>query len=397
MTESSRHLQWPFFEDRHRRLYQQLSDWLADNLDDSFEAAGPDAAVTDAVRALGASNWLSFCLPSPNDVTGRSIDVRSLCIIRELLANRSGLADVAFAMQGLGSAPISLFASTELQTRYASRIISGEAVAAFAISEDGAGSDVAGMTTVARKQGDGWVLEGSKTWISNAPIADVFVVFARTEEERSSRALSAFVIDAEDDGLRIEPLSVSAPHPIGTVEFDGVKVGADRLIGIRGEGFKIAMVTLDHFRPTVGAAALGFARRALKEALEWVQVREVGAKRLADYDLTRERLADMALAIDASSLLVYRAAWITDQDDGRHSLETSMAKLHATESAQQVVDSAVQLLGARGVVAESTLERLYREVRALRIYEGTSEIQKLIIARELLAPSEVPSGVGESR
>jgi acyl-CoA dehydrogenase len=293
-------------------------------------------------------------------------------------------------MQGLGSAPISLFGSDQLQSRYLPVVSAGEAVAAFAISEAGAGTDVAAISTVARLEGDRWIISGEKTWISNAPIADVLVVFARTEEVEGSKALSAFVVPSTADGLHVERLSVSGPHPIGTVTFDGVSVPSDHLIAARGEGYKVAMATLGRFRPTVGAAAVGFARRAMAEALSWVEEREIGSKKLADLDLTRERLADMALTIDAAALLVYRAAWLLDVHEGRHSRESSMAKLFATEGAQQVVDSAIQLHGARGLVSGSPLEVLYREVRALRIYEGTSEVQKLIVAREVLANGASP-------
>ena len=385
-------LELPFFESEHRRLHADLSGWLESNLDDASAGHGdPGPAVRTLVRELASGGWLSYAVPQMHDDV-RRLDVRTVCLMREALAYRSGLADVAFAMQGLGSLPIALFGSDELRRRYLSEVTSGTTVAAFAISEEGAGSDIAGITTVAREERGHWIIDGRKVWISNAPIAGLFVVFARTEEGAGSKGLSAFAVDGGSDGMRVEPVAVSAPHPIGTVEFDAVRLPADRLIGSRGDGFKIAMVTLDHFRATVGAAAVGFARRALSEALTWVGARTVGDRKLADYDLTRERLADMAVDVDAATLLVYRAAWMVDRVAGRHSRETSMAKLYATEAAQRVVDSAVQLLGARGVVDESPVERLYREVRPLRIYEGTSEIQKLIIARDLLATAETKGG-----
>jgi len=380
----SRHLDWPFFEDTHREVDAEVARWIDERGERALEEDDSDRAVIEAVSDLGRSGFLRRFLPSPTD-SGPRLDVRSICLIRENLAAHSGLADVAFAMQGLGSAPISLFGSEELQARYVQPIAAGAAIAAFAISEVGAGSDVAAVSTTAKEDGDRWIIDGEKTWISNAPIADVFVVFARTENGEGSRCLSAFVVPSTARGLHVERLNVSGPHPIGTVAFEDVSVPSDHLIGERGQGFKVAMATLGRFRPSVGAAALGFARRALAEALTWTDEREIAGRKLADYDMTRERLADMALTIDAGALLVYRAAWLLDCREGRHSRETSMAKLFATEGAQAVVDSAIQLLGARGLVAGSSLESLYREVRALRIYEGTSEVQKLLVARDLLA------------
>jgi alkylation response protein AidB-like acyl-CoA dehydrogenase len=306
-------------------------------------------------------------------------------VIRELLAHASGLADFAFAMQGLGAGPISLFGSDEQRARWLPAVAAGEAVMAFALSEPDAGSDVAAMTTTARRTDGGYVIDGRKTWISNAGIAHRYTVFARFPEA-GERGFAAFVVDADNPGLRVsERIGVTAPHPLGTVDFEGCRVGADALLGEAGGGMKVALGTLDVFRSTVGAAALGFARRALDEAVAFTTTRRAFGSVLSEHQLTRAALAEMAVAVDTSALLVYRAAWTRDGGAPRVTREAAMAKLHATESAQQVIDRAVQLLGARGVVAGSVVESLYREVRALRIYEGTSEIQKLVIAGQLLA------------
>jgi alkylation response protein AidB-like acyl-CoA dehydrogenase len=310
--------------------------------------------------------------------------VRSLCLARETLARFSGLADFAFAMQGLGSGPISLFGSEALRRRWLPRVAAGEAVAAFAISEPDAGSDVQAMRTTARRDGDTVVLDGMKTWISNAGIADFYTVFARFPEA-GDRGFLALVVEKDDPGFEVtDRIDVTAPHPLGTLSFEGCRVPADRVVGDPGDGLRVALGTLDVFRPTVGAAALGLARRALEEALEWASRRVVFGKMLAEYQLTQARLAEMALDVDAAALLVYRAAWTRDRGE-RVTREAAMAKLFATEAAQRVVDSAVQLFGGRGVAVGETVERLYREVRALRIYEGTSEIQLLVIAAQVLA------------
>ncbi|MDQ3697580.1 MAG: acyl-CoA dehydrogenase family protein, partial [Gemmatimonadota bacterium] len=313
-----------------------------------------------------------------------ALDVRSLCIARETLARHSGLADFAFAMQGLGSGPISIFGTDAQRRRYLPRVAAGEAIAAFALSEAGAGSDVTAMRTTARRDNHEWVLDGEKMWISNAGIADHYVVFARVAEG-DERAFAALVVDADTPGLRvIERIDVIAPHPLGTIAFDGCRVPADAQLGLPGKGLRVAYATLDVFRATVGAAALGFARRALDEALRWTCDRRAFGQRLSHFQLTKAKLADMATAIDASALLVYRAAWTRDAGAERVTREAAMAKLYATEAAQRVVDDAVQLFGGRGVVRGAVVERLYRDVRALRIYEGTSEIQKLVIAGQLL-------------
>lgn len=312
------------------------------------------------------------------------LDVRALCLCRETLAQISGLADFAFAMQGLGGGPITLYGSDDLKQRYLPAVGEGTSIAAFALSEADAGSDVTAMRTVARRDGRGWRLDGQKTFISNAGIADYYVVFARLPDE-GERSFGAFVVDAGARGLTVtERIETLAPHPLGTIAFDDCKVAADAVVGPPGKGLRVALGTLDVFRSTVAAAALGFARRALSEAIAHAKSRRVFGKPLAEHQLTQAKIAEMALAVDASALLVYRAAWTRDVVADRVTREAAMAKLFATESAQRVIDDAVQLLGGRGVVAGSPVERLYREVRALRIYEGTSEIQKLVIAEDVL-------------
>ena len=385
---------WPFFEPEHRELARDVAAWAEAELAGMGDAHGDEASLA-LVRQLGERGWLRWCIAEPYVGARGQLDVRGLCVIRETLARQSGLADVAFAMQGLGSGPISLFGSESLKQRYLLKVGTGQAVAAFAVSEPDGGSDIAAMTTTARRDGDGFVLDGIKTWISNAGIADFYVVFGRMEEARHSGTEAqrhgnnhiACVVDADNPGLSIPTrIEVSAPHPLGTVKLEGCRVGADAVIGAPGEGLKVALATLDTFRPTVGAAALGFARRALDEALAWARSRRVFGKALAEHQLTQARLADMATAVDAAALLVYRAAWLHDTGQRRVTREAAMAKLFATEAAQRVVDDAVQLLGGRGVVAGAPVERLYRAVRALRIYEGTSEIQRLVIANQLLTP-----------
>lgn len=373
-------LDWPFFEDRHRQLAREIEDWAVRNVAHRARDADIAASCRAHVRALGDAGLLRHAVASDE----RRLDVRALCIIRETLARHSGLADFAFAMQGLGSGPVSLFGSDRLRNDYLPRVARGEAIAAFAISEALAGSDIGAMQTTARRDGETWILDGEKTWISNAGIADEYVIFARTPE-LGERAFGAFLVSSDAAGLDArDDLAVSAPHVLGTVRLDGCRVPAHRLIGDAGKGLRVALGTLDLFRPTVGAAALGFARRALDEAVAWTTSREVFGQRLSDHQLTRARLADMAVDVDASALLVYRAAWAHDAGSGRVSREAAMAKMYATEAAQRVVDSAVQLFGGRGVLQGEVVEDLYREVRALRIYEGTTEIQKLVIAKEIL-------------
>ncbi len=376
-------LDWPFFEERHRERARALRAFAASaSIPAHGDDASLDAACRSLVRQLGAAGLLEACATG---ATQERFDVRALALSRDVLARRDGLLDFAFAMQGLGTGPISLFGTKEQKERYLPPVVRGEKLAAFALSEPQAGSDVAAVATTARREGGAWVLDGQKTWISNGGIADHYVVFARSGEGAGSKGLSAFIVDAGTAGLEIAArIPLIAPHPIAKLEFRSCKVPANALIGAPGEGFRIAMATLDVFRTTVGAAALGLARRGLEEALSRVRSREAFGKPLSAFQLTQARLADMALAVDAAALLVYRSAWKIDRSSARASRESAMAKLFATEAAQTVIDSAVQLFGGTGVVSGVAVERLYREIRALRIYEGTSEIQKLVIAGELL-------------
>ncbi|HKI04683.1 MAG TPA: acyl-CoA dehydrogenase family protein [Thermoanaerobaculia bacterium] len=376
-------LSWPFFDEAHRDLARDLDAWCRDQIAPlaEHEDDDVDGACRELVRRLGQGGWLRRAVP----IDGNRLDVRSLCLIRETLGRHSGLADFAFALQGLGSGPISLFGSPEQRETWLPRVAEGLAIPAFALSEADAGSDVGAMTTTARQDGDGWVLDGAKTWISNAGIADFYIVFCRLPK-MGERAFAAFLVEAGNPGLRItERIEVLAPHPLGTVALERCRVPAGALVGEAGKGLKVALATLDVFRPTVGAAALGFARRALDEALGHAVKRMAFGKPLAEHQLTQARLADMAVDVDASALLVYRAAWTRDAGAERITREAAMAKLFSTEAAQRVIDGAVQLLGGRGVVAGAPVERLYREVRALRIYEGTSEIQRLVIAGQILS------------
>jgi acyl-CoA dehydrogenase len=383
-------LEWPFFDDGHRAYAAEVHAWSAQALAPLLEGSEADldavyACVARLVRALGESGLLRACVPAAYGGMREQVDVRSLCLARETLAHASGLADFAFAMQGLGSAPIALFGSDAQKVAFLPGVASGARIAAFALSEPDAGSDVAAVATTATRDADGWRLDGVKTWISNGGLADFYVVFARTDAapDKPSRGLSAFVVDAASPGLDAsQRIDVSAPHPLGTLCFDGCRVPAERMLGARGEGFRIAMGTLDLFRSTVGAAALGFARRARDEAAARARKRRMFGRTLAEFQLTQSKLGEMALAIDASALLVYRAAWTRDTRERRVTREASMAKLFATESAQQVVDAAVQMFGGLGVVRGVTVERLYREVRALRIYEGASEVLKLIVGAQ---------------
>lgn len=386
------HLEWPFFADEHRALAASIHEWTRRELWDREEPDNVDHACRALVRQLGEAGWLKHVVPAAYGGAREEVDGRSLCVLREALATASGLADFSFAMQGLGTGPITLFGSEELKRRYLPDVARGKHIAAFAISEAGAGSDVAAMTAVARRDGGDFVLHGEKTWISNAGIADHYVVFAKLDERAPARdderRYIALVVEADDPGVRVtERIDVSAPHPLGTVQFHDCRVASERVVGDPGSGLRIALGTLDLFRPTVGAAALGLARRAMMEACSWVAEREVFGRPLAEHQLTQARLADMALSIDASALLVYRAAWTRDTTGRRTTREAAMAKLHATEHAQRVIDDAIQLLGARGVTKGAVVERLYREIRALRIYEGTSEIQKIVIAGTLTRPA----------
>ena len=376
-------LGWPFFTDAHRTFVAELRDWATDVLVPLAHERDVDVVCRTAVQQLGAAGWLRYAVPSPYGGVHERLDVRTLCLARETLAQISGLIEFSYAMQGLGVGPISLFGSDALKARYLPPVSRGEKIAGFAISERDAGSDVGAMQTTARREGDVWVIDGEKTWISNAGIADHYVVFCRMAS--AERGFIALVVDAETPGLSVtERIDVMAPHPLGTLRFDGCRVPNECVVGEPGKGLKVALGTLDVFRTTVGAAALGFARSAFSEALRHVTTRKVFGKPLAELQLTQARIAGMATDIDAAALFVYRAAWTRDMGAPRITREAAMAKMYATEAAQRVVDDALQLLGGLGVVANSPVERLYREVRALRIYEGTTEIQQLVIAGQVL-------------
>jgi len=373
------HYDWPFLDERHAKLAREADAWAGAHL--GYAHGGDaDAVCRRLVRDLGAAGLLRHCAPGTDH-----FDVRSIALLREVLAYHAGLADFSFVMQGLGSGPIALAGSEAQRERYLSRVAAGQAIAAFALSEPEAGSDVAALATTARRDGAQWVLDGAKTWISNGGIADFYVVFAKTDAAAGTRGISAFVVDAHAAGLDAsERIDIIAPHPMATLRFTACRVPADSLIGVAGEGFKLAMRNLDVFRTTVAAAALGFARRALDEALARAKERRMFGQTLADFQITQAKLADMATGIDAAALLTYRSAWVRDVHGRRVTSEAAMAKMNATETAQRVVDEAVQICGGLGVMRGHPVERLYREVRALRIYEGATEVQKLIIARELL-------------
>ena len=375
------YLDWPFLDDSHRKLKSELNAWCeqytfdhGDNVDDICRQL-----VTD----LGKAGCLKNCVPRAWGGAAEKLDVRSIALCRETLAYYSGLADFSLAMQGLGSGPISLSGSDAQRQQYLPAVAAGEAIAAFALSEAEAGSDVAAIATTAELSSNEYVLNGEKTWISNGGIADFYCVFARTGEEPGSRGLSAFVVEASNPGLEVtERINTIAPHPLATLAFKDCRVAASDRIGEPGEGFKIAMATLDVFRTTVAAAALGFARRALDEAVRHTSTRELFGAPLSALQMTEASIAEMAMEIDASALLVYRSAWAKDCRQDRVTREAAMAKLYSTEAAQKVIDRAVQLFGGSGVVSGNMVERLYREIRALRIYEGASEVQKIIIARQ---------------
>ncbi|MGR3524999.1 MAG: acyl-CoA dehydrogenase family protein [Paracoccaceae bacterium] len=372
-------LDWPFFEARHRELAGALEAWCAAHLG-AVDHSDTDAACRALVAMLGQGGWLRH-----SGAMEGALDVRSLCLIRETLARHDGLADFAFAMQGLGTGALSLFGTDRQKEEWLTRTREGRAISAFALTEPQSGSDVANSTMTAEADGDGFVLNGEKTWISNGGIADVYTVFARTGEAPGARGLSAFVVPAGLPGFEVvERLETIAPHPLARLRFDGVRVPGSALIGQRGQGFRIAMGVLDVFRSTVAAAALGFARRALDEALARVQDRRVQGAPLFDLQMVQGHVADMALKVDAAALLVYRAAWAKDAGAPRVTREAAMAKLFATDEAQHVIDMAVQLHGGDGVRSGAVVERLYREIRALRIYEGASDVQRVVIARQAM-------------
>ena len=394
MTRLS-HLQLPFFDDLHRTQAAELDAWCAQHLA-HVDHADTDAACRRLVSMLGAAGHLRWCVPAAHGGALPVLDSRALVVARETLARHDGLADFAFAMQGLGTGAISLAGSPALQAEVLPRVARGEWISAFALSEPQAGSDVAAMACIARDDGDAWVLDGEKTWISNGGIADVYTVFARTVDAagqpvggaagKPTASISAFVVPAGLPGFEIaERIDVIAPHPLARLRFAGCRVPKDRLLGAPGEGFKLAMRTLDIFRASVAAAALGFARRALDEALAHAKSRQMFGATLADFQLTQAALGEMATALDGAALLTYRAAWLRDVAGQRTTREAAMAKMAATETAQRVIDRAVQMHGGLGVKVGSVVESLYREIRALRIYEGATEVQQLIVGRDLLA------------
>lgn len=388
------HARWPFFDERHRQLIAQVQQWARmafATAQHPQDRGAVDLRCRELVAGLGAAGFTRHCVSTADDGAHADFDVRAICLLRESLAWWDGLADFAFAMQGLGSGALSLAADRQLRERYLPRVAAGEAIAAFALSEAEAGSDVAAMRCAARREGDYYRLDGAKTWVSNGGIADFYCVFARTEPGTTradgtteARGISAFVVEPGDPGFSVAArIDVIAPHPLATLNFSACRIPAARRIGAEGEGFKIAMRTLDVFRSSVAAAALGFAQRALDEAVRHARSRSMFGRKLADFQLTQAALADMATGLDAARLLTYRAAWLCDQGVSV-TCEAAMAKLSATETAQTVIDRALQMFGGRGVVCGEVLERLYREIRALRIYEGATEVQRLIIGRELL-------------
>tara|TARA_R110002073_G_scaffold148818_8_gene302107 strand:+ start:1311 stop:2516 length:1206 start_codon:yes stop_codon:yes gene_type:complete len=382
------YLDWPFLTPDHKKMALELDLWCAENLQDiSHDRADADAACKMLVRRLGDAGWLRYAVPKAYGGMMDTLDVRSLCLLRETLARYDGLADFAFAMQGLGSGTLSLFGSEDQKQTYLTAVGRGDKIAAFALSEPHAGSDVAAMSTSFREEGDMLVLNGCKTWISNGGIADYYTVFAREEGTSGSKGISAIIVDATAPGLEIvEKIEVTAPHPLGKLQFTDCRVPKSALIGERGRGFKYAMATLDVFRTTVGAASMGFAKRAMDEAMRRATSREMFGAPMTNLQIIQSKLGDMALNIDASALLIYRAAWVKDCVAERVTREAAMAKLYATEAAQKIIDDAIQVFGGQGVVFGETVEKLYREVRSLRIYEGASEVQKIIIAGQALIP-----------
>ncbi len=378
------YLDWPFFEPAHRELEQTLGAWCGQYAFRHDEDT--DGICRQLVRELGAAGWLRHCVPAPWGGQADKLDVRSIALCRQTLAYHSGLADFALAMQGLGSGPVSLFGNEQQRRQYLPAVAAGEAISAFALSEAEAGSDVAALATTAQHSGDGYVINGEKTWISNGGIADFYCVFARSEQTPGARGLSAFIVQADNPGLSItHRINTMAPHPLATLTFTDCNVATSARIGEAGEGFRIAMATLDVFRTSVAAAAWGFARRALDEALQHTSTRHLFGAPLSALQMTEASIAQMAMELDASALLVYRSAWAKDCYQERVTREAAMAKLYATEAAQRIIDQTLQLFGGSGVVKGNIAESLYREIRALRIYEGASEVQKVIIAKQTYA------------
>ena len=381
-------LGWPFFNEEHRALAVRLDDWARHHLPalTADEHHDLDGTCKGIVKALGEAGFTTYAVPASAGGHHEKLDVRSLCLIRETLARHNALADFAFAMQGLGSGPISLFGNDAQQAAYLNAVATGDKIAAFSLSGPEAGSDVAAMTCSARLDGDEWVLNGTKTWISNAGIADFYTVFARTDDTGGAKGISCFIVEADSPGFEVtERIDLVAPHPLGTLTFNECRVAKSQLVGQEGKGFGIAMATLDVFRSTVAAAALGMARRALDETLDYTAERNIFGGKLGDLQPVQAKIGEMALGVDSSALLVYRAAWTKDCAAERVTREAAMAKYHATETAQQVIDAAVQLHGGKGVTKGYIVEALYRDIRALRIYEGASEVQTTIIARQTIA------------
>jgi len=390
------YLDWPFLEPRHKELAAKVEKWARENVH-AEHANDVDRACREFVRKLGEAGWLAYAIGgTAYGAASEAIDTRALCIFRETLAWHSGLADFAFALQGLGSGAITLFGTPAQKQSYLPRVAQGAAIAAFALSEPEAGSDVAAMRCEARKDGDSYVLNGEKTWISNGGIADFYVLFARTSEGEGAKGITAFIVEPDAPGFEIaERLEVIAPHPLARLVFKNCRVAATQRLGEPGQGFKVAMATLDVFRTSVAAAAVGFARRALHEALRRATSRKMFGQTLADFQLTQGKLAEMATGIDAAALLTYRAAWLRDRGE-RVTVEAAMAKMTATETAQRVIDAAVQIFGGQGVSKDEPVERLYREIRPLRIYEGASEVQQLIIARGIIKSFQEQEKLGGS-
>lgn len=380
------HLDWPFFTEAHRQLHREVSHWVSAQSMDRHDA---DAACRSWVKQLGAAGFLRYCVPAAHGGALSALDSRALCILRERLAEHDALADFAFAMQGLGSGAITLAGSEAMKATWLPRVARGQAIAAFALSEPHAGSDVAAIATTATATKKGWRLDGTKTWISNGGIADFYCVFARSKAESAgAKGITAFLVPADTKGLTIaERIDTISPHPLATLEFDHCEVSDTHRIGAEGDGFKLAMRTLDIFRVSVAAAAVGFARRALSETVARANDRAMFGATLAAQPLAQAIVGDMATDLDAAALLTYRAAWQRDTTDERSTSVAAMAKLAATEHAQGIIDRAVQLHGGLGVKSGQMVERLYRDIRALRIYEGASEVQRLIIGREALRPS----------
>jgi acyl-CoA dehydrogenase len=378
------HLDWPFFESRHKLLATQVDRWAGAQVSSAHDKDVANVC-RGLVRQLGEAGWLKYAVGGTEyGADADVIDTRTICLIREILAQHSGLADFAFAMQGLGSGAITLFGSPQQKAKYLPQVVKGNAIAAFALSEVDAGSDVAALQCEARRDGDSYVLNGEKTWISNGGIADFYVLFARTGEAEGSRGITAFIVDSDAPGFAVaERIEVIAPHPLARLTIKNCRIPEAHRLGELGRGFKVAMTTLDVFRTSVAGAALGFARRAMHEALRRATSRKMFGQVLADFQLTQAKLAMMATDIDAAALLTYRAAWLRDRGQPI-TVEAAMAKMTATETAQRVIDAAVQIAGAQGVVSEQVVERLYREIRPLRIYEGATEVQQLIVARGIL-------------